>query len=322
MTAPSLSSHDSQTAAEPSGAGVPRRLGLGVGAVGGAVGALLGGGTGAVTVPALDRLTSLRRGTIHGTANLVNVSVAVTGVVFYGLRGGLFDMTAGAGLMGGGVLGALFGARFAARASDRALRGVFAVVLIVAGVELCLGAAGIGPSSGSPLLGAGLRANTAAVVIVSLAIGVVVGAWSAAMGLGGGALTVPVLILLFGVGAHTAAGTSLMVMLPNSIAAAAQHLRQRTASLPLGAVLSCGAVPGAVIGASLGLVLPATALDWVFGLFLLFVAVLQLRRVHTTRGAAQLSRWPGDDAVDADSARADTRRRARIHRHQRESSAE
>ncbi|HEY3868469.1 MAG TPA: sulfite exporter TauE/SafE family protein [Actinocrinis sp.] len=259
---------------------VPRRLSLGVGFAGGAVGALLGGGTGAVTVPALDRLTSLRRGTIHGTANLVNVSVAIVGVLIYGLRGGHLDLTAGAGLMIGGVLGALFGARIAARASDQALRIAFATLLTVAGIELCLAAAGIGPTGSNPLLSAGLRADTAAVVGLTLVIGVVVGAWSAAMGIGGGSLTVPVLILLFGVGAHTAEGTSLLVMLPNSVTASVQHLRQHTASPRLGAALACGAAPGAVAGASLALVLSATALDWVFGLFLLFIAAQQLRRLR------------------------------------------
>ena len=63
-------------------------------------------------------------------------------------------------------------------------------------------------------------------------------------------LTVPVLILLFGVGAHTAEGTSLLDMLPNSIT---------------------------------GLLLSATTLDWVSGLSVLFVSAQQLRRVQAAR---------------------------------------
>jgi uncharacterized membrane protein YfcA len=74
-------------------------------------------------------------------------------------------MATGLGLMTGGVLGAFFGARLAARAGDIALPAAFAVVLAAAGLELCVGAAGLGQSSNSPLLSAGLRASTAAVVI-------------------------------------------------------------------------------------------------------------------------------------------------------------
>ena len=130
------------------------------------------------------------------------------------------------------------------------------------------------PSSPPPRRPAGVS-----VVAGTLVIGVVVGAWSAAMGVGGGGLIVPVLVLLFGLGAHAAEGTSLVVMLPNSVSASAAHLRQRTASLRLGAILACGAVPGAVIGASAGLALPGTTLDWVFGLFVLFVAAQQSGRL-------------------------------------------
>jgi uncharacterized protein len=254
-----------------------------VGLLGGAVGALLGGGTGVVTVPALDRLTSLRRVVIHGTANLVNVAVAVVGGAVYELRGGHLDLAVGAGLMAGGVAGAFLGARFAARAGDQTLRVVFAAVLAVAGIELCLGAAGIGPSSGSPLLPGPVRADAAAVAALTVVIGVVVGAWSAALGLGGGALTVPILILLFGLAPHTAEGTSLLVMLPNSVAASAQHLRQGTASPGLGVRLACGAAPGAVLGAFAGLALSGTALDWVFGLFVLFMAAREARKLRARR---------------------------------------
>ena len=276
-----------QAAAASPGAGLPRPVFLGVGLAGGTVGALLGGGTGAVTVPALGRFTSLRRGTVHGTANLVNVAVAAVGSAVYELRGGHADLTVAAGLMAGGLLGALLGARVVAGASDLALRTTFAVVLAAAGAGLCLEAAGIGPSSGSPLLSAGLRSSTVAVVFLALVIGVVVGAWSAAMGAGGGGLTVPVLILLFGVSAHAAEGTSLLVMLPNSVAASVWHLRQRTASARLGAVLACGAAPGAVLGASIGLVLAGTALDWVFGLFVVFIAAQQASRVRAARRARE-----------------------------------
>jgi hypothetical protein len=155
--------------------GVPWRTALGVGLLGGAVGALLGGGTGVVTVPALDRLTTLRRATIHGTANLVNVAVAVVGATVYQLRGGHLDLTAGAGLMIGGVTGAFLGARIAARAGDLALRIAFAAVLAVAGAELCLAAAGIGPSSSSPLLPAAVRADVPAVLALTIVAGAVVG---------------------------------------------------------------------------------------------------------------------------------------------------
>jgi uncharacterized protein len=185
---------------------------VGVGLLGGAVGALLGGGTGVVTVPALDRLTTLRRVVIHGTANLVNVAVAVVGGTVYELHGGHLDPAVAVGLMVGGVAGAFLGARIAARAGDQALRVAFAAVLAVAGTDLCLGAAGVGPSGGSPLLPGAVRGDAAAVAALTVVIGIAVGAF-------------------------------------------------------------------------VGLALSGTALDWVFGLFVLFMAVREARKIRLTRQA-------------------------------------
>ncbi|VBA56990.1 hypothetical protein [Mycobacterium attenuatum] len=49
-------------------------------------------------------------------------------------------------------------------------------------------------------------------------LGIVIGAWSTALGLGGGLLTAPVMLVLFGSPLYVAEGTALMVMLPNALA--------------------------------------------------------------------------------------------------------
>jgi uncharacterized membrane protein YfcA len=56
---------------------------------------MLGGGSGGVTVPSLDRLTTLARATVHGTATIANVAVAMVGASVYALRGGAVDPVAG-----------------------------------------------------------------------------------------------------------------------------------------------------------------------------------------------------------------------------------
>lgn len=251
----------------------------GFGAVGGTLGALLGGGTGLVTVPVLDRVTTLPRATAHGTATFPNMAVALIGSLVYWLRGGAIDLAAGLPLMAGGVLGAFLGARAAAHAPERVLRIVFIAVLVVAGAKLLTDAAGA-----DPLDGAGLVTDAAAVAVpVAFVCGIVIGAYSAALGLGGGMLTVPALVLLFGVGLHAAEGTSLLVMLPNAVAGAVAHTRQGTAHVGIGARLAAGAGPGAVAGASLALALDEAVLGYVFGVFVLLMAV---REVYRARGGA------------------------------------
>jgi uncharacterized protein len=252
----------------------PRLAGVGV--IGGAVGALLGGGTGTVTVPALARMTELRRATIHGTVTIPNVAVAVVGAGAYTLGGHAVDLRVGVPMMVGGVAGVRWGAQAVKRASDELLRRVFITVLLLAGAKLLTGAAGIGTGSGAGLLPAGARSDMAVVIPLGIVLGTVIGAWSAAMGLGGGLLTVPALALLFGVGLHAAAGTSLVVMLPNSLLSARAHLRQGTALFPLGLRLAAGAVVGAALGVLLASALSARALGITFGVFVLAMAAREL----------------------------------------------
>jgi len=247
----------------------------GTGLIGGVVGALTGGGTGLITVPTLDKLTTLPRST-----TIANIAVAAVGTTVYWQRGGAIDVPTGIGMMIGGLAGAFIGARLVARVSERALRRIFVVVLMAAGLKLLLDTLGVVPATGPVVLQPGIVVHTGLVVAISVAVGVIVGAWSAALGLGGGLLAVPALVFLFGLGLHAAEGTSLLVMLPNSITGAVTHLRQGTASLPVGRRLAAGAAPGAAIGAITALALDEGTLKLVFALFVLFMAGREAHKLH------------------------------------------
>ena len=97
------------------------------------------------------------------------------------------------------------------------------------------------------------------------------------MGVGGGILLVPFLVLALGMTQHEAEGTSLLVILPTAIAASLALRRRGIGDLP--AALSLGAVgaAGAAAGALLALALPAEALRLAFAV-LVAVAGVQLIR--------------------------------------------
>ena len=61
---------------------------LGVGAMGGVIGGLLGGGSGVFYVPVLEKITNLSRHTLHGTAGAANIAVTGVGAATFGLVGG------------------------------------------------------------------------------------------------------------------------------------------------------------------------------------------------------------------------------------------
>lgn len=273
----------SSTAPSAGGPQLPgTRRSASIGFLGGISGGLLGGGTGVVTVPALDRHSTLSRHVIHGTSTLANVSAALVGSIVYTLRGGHVDFVPGIGLMVGGVIGAYVGARWVSKVPEVVLRSLFVLVLVLSATKFLLQGAGIQVGAST-----GLFEGTALIVSVATVTGLLVGAYSAAMGLGGGLLVVPVMAVMFGANLHTAAGTSLLVMLPNAIVGAATHIRHGSADLRVGKPLAIAALPGALVGVTLALALPERGLAVVLGTFMAFLAVREVRRWRQAAQAAQ-----------------------------------
>lgn len=155
------------------------------------------------------------------------------------------------------------------------------LLLIVVGataIKLLLTAAGTDPSAGRSLLPTAVTASPAAVIGVAAMVGLVVGAWSAALGLGGGLLTVPAMLVLFGSPLGVAEGTSLMVMLPNALLGSVMHLRQGTADRRIGMRVAIFAIPGTIFGAVMALLVDPRLLALVFGWYLVFIAVREILR--------------------------------------------
>lgn len=105
--------------------------------------------------------------------------------------------------------------------------------------------------------------------------GIVVGGLSGLLGIGGGIVLVPGLMLLFGLTQHEAQGTSLTVLsLPILAFAAVVYYRQGHVQLPIAGVVACGFVIGAFAGAKALAYVPPSVLRSVFGGLLLYVGLL------------------------------------------------
>ena len=102
--------------------------------------------------------------------------------------------------------------------------------------------------------------------------GLVVGVASGVIGIGGGTLMVPMMVVGFGFPQHLAQGTSLVAIIPTALVGAATHQRQGNV-VWRGALLMGGAgVLGAVAGAFIAISLPQGLLARLFGAFLIFSA--------------------------------------------------
>jgi uncharacterized protein len=106
-------------------------------------------------------------------------------------------------------------------------------------------------------------------VAILLAVGLAAGFLAGLLGVGGGILMVPAMVILLGYDQHVAQGTSLLVIIPAAISGSWTHYRGRRFSLRDAIGLAAGGMVGAAFGASLALSLDDELLRRLFGLFLL-----------------------------------------------------
>jgi uncharacterized protein len=113
--------------------------------------------------------------------------------------------------------------------------------------------------------------------VISIAVGVGVGVLSGALGVGGGFLIVPYLVLAAGLDQHTAQGTSLVVVLPTAVVATWSLYRKGLAEIRTGLVIGVLGAAGSFAGSRLALALPNSTLRVIFAILLAAVAVRMIR---------------------------------------------
>ncbi len=107
-----------------------------------------------------------------------------------------------------------------------------------------------------------------------LALGLVAGALSGLVGIGGGVIIVPALVFLFGMSQHSAQGTTVaMLVLPVGALAAWVYYRQGYVDIPVAALLAAGFFLGSLAGARIAVALPAAALEKIFGVMVVLIGL-------------------------------------------------
>ena len=113
-----------------------------------------------------------------------------------------------------------------------------------------------------------------------VAVGATAGVLAGLLGVGGGILLVPFLVLAAGMTQHEAEATSLLVILPTALAASVTLRRRNVGDLPVALAVGLVGAAGAAAGALLALSLPGSALRFVFAILL---AVVGIRLVRDAR---------------------------------------
>jgi len=114
----------------------------------------------------------------------------------------------------------------------------------------------------------------AGALIVGFAAGVVAGM----LGVGGGILFVPGLVLFLGLAQVDAEATSLLAIIPVALVGAARQQRYGNLRLRDAIVLGLLAIPGAIGGVAIVNAIPERTVEVLFALLMLYVAAQMVRR--------------------------------------------
>lgn len=207
-------------------------VGMLVGVLSGTFG--IGGGT--VIVPALVWL-GLSQRNAAATSMLAIVPTSISGVISYA-TGGHVDWLAAALLFCGMFIGGQIGSWLLSRLPELVLRWIFVAFLVF----VVINQVSFVPSRDHQIV------MTVVTGIGLALLGVVIGTLAGLLGIGGGALAVPSLSMLFGASDLVARGTSLLAMFPNSITTSAANLKRRLAHVKTALIIGVTAAVTAPLG--------------------------------------------------------------------------
>jgi hypothetical protein len=107
-----------------------------------------------------------------------------------------------------------------------------------------------------------------------LGLGLLAGILSGLIGIGGGVIIVPALVILFGFSQHLAQGTTLALLVPPiGILGAWTYYRHGYVDLKTAALVCAGFFIGSLLGANLATGLSNVMLEKIFGVALLAIAL-------------------------------------------------
>lgn len=113
--------------------------------------------------------------------------------------------------------------------------------------------------------------------VLFILLGIIAGAMSGLVGIGGGVIIVPALVMLFDFSQKSAQGTTLALLVPPiGILAAYTYYRQGNVNLYAAGFIIIGFVVGSLISARFVGNLSNTTLVRIFGAFLLLLALKML----------------------------------------------
>jgi uncharacterized protein len=227
---------------------------------------LLGGGGSILTVPILTYVAGMAAKDAIMSAMFVVAVTSAVGLIGHA-RAGRVMWGTGIWFGASGMVGAFLGGRVAAVIPAHILMVAFGVMMAVTAIAMMRR-----PTHRRLTAQKELALGKAAV------LGLLIGALTGLLGVGGGFLIVPALVLFARTSMQQAIGTSLLVICMNSVAGFAGHLGHASIHWGVTLAVAAVAVTGSVLGAHVAGRVPPVLLRRAFALLVAIVAVVVLFR--------------------------------------------
>lgn len=246
-----------------------------IGLIGGLLSGIFGIGGGIIMVPLLVNLARMDQRRAAATSLVAIIPASIAGSTTYFATGEI-NLLAGVVIAAGAIVGAVLGSILLRRIPLVWLRWMFIVLILVVAVRMLL----VVPVRGEQVEFSGL------IALGYLGLGLAMGIASGLFGIGGGIIAVPSLVAIFGFSDLVAKGTSLLVMLPTSVAGTLTNIRGKTVDARAGLVIGIAATAAAVPGVAIALLLSPRLSGILFAALLFLVAIqLTVKAIRIQRTA-------------------------------------
>lgn len=230
-----------------------------IGTIAGLFAGLFGVGGGFVMVPLFVLWLGMHQKHAHATSLLSVAFISIAALAGY-LHLNQVDLSSSGFITLGAIGGIFTGVRLLEKFSERTISLIFASVLILASVRLLISAE---PHQ--------LVHGTVGQILL-VVIGFSAGALSGLLGIGGGIVIVPALIICSGISPEVARGTSLVVIVVTALIGATLHHRLGNLDHKIAVYSGVAGVPAAALGTYLSSRISNGVLVPIFCLLLITMA--------------------------------------------------
>ena len=232
-----------------------------VGVLAGFLSGLFGVGGGILIVPGLLLVAKMEQKNAHGTSLGATLPISAASLLTYWNHGNV-NWAVALPLAIGAILGAIYGTKLLVTINKKTLAYSFSAILVASAIRLFL-------TPGSSVE----HALSFWSVVLLFAIGVVSGVLAGLLGVGGGVVMVPAMMILLGLPPVIAKGTSVAVIIPTAITGTIRNRSNKNVNLQAAAMVGCTGIVSAVAGGYLSDVISDSLSNFLFGSLLTVVAL-------------------------------------------------